>query len=87
MKKVYLFIVLFLIYISKVNASEYFYLGEKIPNFYIYMDRVNKKVNYNLKGVYRTINNELVYCIEPGVTLSKDLYDEYDSYSSIFKRR
>ena len=68
----------------KVNAGENFYLGEKIPDFYIYMDRVNKQVNYNLKPVYRSLTNELVYCIEPGVTLSGSLYDSYNEYNTLF---
>ena len=39
---------------------------------------------YATRGVYRTINNELVYCIQPGVVLSSDIYLEYDNYADIF---
>lgn len=71
-------------FIMKTNASETFYLGDHVPDIYIYMDRINKKVYRQFRMIYKTNTNELVYCIEPGSSLSTGTYDEYSSYNTIF---
>ena len=68
----------------KVNAKEIFYLGDHVPDIYIYMDRVNKKVYRQFRMIYKEGTNELVYCVEPGATLSTTFYDEENNYDPKF---
>ena len=75
---------LFFILITKTNAEEKFYLGEHVPDIYIYMDRVDKKVYRQFRMIYKEGTNELVYCIEPGTTLSLLSYDKVDNYDPKF---
>ena len=84
MKKILLFISLFLLLILKVNASNTFYLGDHVPDIYIYMNRINKQVYRQFRLIYKSGTNELVYCIEPGETLSSDEYDSYSEFNNIF---
>ena len=85
MIKKYIFvIVLFICFISNVEAKELFHLGERVPDVVIYMDRVNKQVYYQPKKIYRNTTNELVYCIQPGVVLSSNEYDSYEDFNDIF---
>ena len=84
MKKAILIIILFFCFIFKTYASETFYLGDHVPNIYIYMDRVNKKVYRQFRMIYKSNTNELVYCIEPGATLSNGNYESYDEYNDVF---
>lgn len=84
MKKTIIFLGLFIAFISKVNASDTFYLGDHVPNIYIYMNRINKKVYRQFRMIYKSGTNELVYCIEPGTSLANDIYETYNTYNSIF---
>lgn len=56
-----------------------------MPNIYIYMDRGDKKVYRQFRMIYKENTNELVYCVEPGATLSKTIYEEVTSYDPKFK--
>lgn len=84
MKKILLFIIVFLSFYKTPKASETFYLGDHVPDIYIYMDRINKRVYRQFRMIYRTSTDELVYCIEPGATLSSNNYDSYEEFNSIF---
>lgn len=84
MKKIYLFLFLFIIFITKTHADETFYLGDHVPDIYIYMDRINKKVYRQFRMIYKSDSNELVYCIEPGTTLANNAYEAYTDYSPVF---
>lgn len=84
MKRIILFIILFLSFYTTVKASETFYLGDHVPDIYIYMDRINKKVYRQFRMIYRSSTDELVYCIEPGATLSSNNYDSYEEFNSVF---
>lgn len=84
MKKILLFIMLFLSFCKVASAGELFHLGEKVPDIVIYMDRINKKVYYQPKKIYRNSTNELVYCIQPGVVLSNNDYESYEEFNEIF---
>ena len=84
MKKIYLFLFLFIIFITKAHADETFYLGAHVPDIYIYMDRINRKVYRQFRMIYKSDSNELVYCIEPGTTLANSAYEVYTNYSPVF---
>lgn len=84
MKKIIFVILTLFAFVKSVSASETFYLGDHVPDIYIYMDRINKKVYRQFRMIYRTNTNELVYCIEPGASLSSGYYDDYNDFNSIF---
>lgn len=79
----------FIVYFS-LNFSVFalenntFYLGDHVPDIYIYMDRINKKVYRQFRMIYQSGTNELVYCIEPGASLSSEVYDIYSNNDFVF---
>lgn len=66
------------------KADDTFYLGEHVPDIYIYMNRINKKVYRQFRMIYKSDTNELVYCIEPGTTLASGTYDKNEEYNDVF---
>ena len=85
MKKYIICILLcFTVFASKVKADSKFYLGNHVPGIYIYMDRINKKVYRQFREIYKEGTNELVYCIEPGTTLSTSSYTDETEYNPKF---
>ena len=85
-KTVHLSLILFIFFafIDKSNATSKFYLGGHVPGIYIYMDRINKKVYRQFREIYKEGTNELVYCVEPGATLSQGEYSDEVNYNSKF---
>lgn len=75
---------MFFAFIDKSSATSKFYLGGHVPGIYIYMDRINKKVYRQFREIYKEGTNELVYCIEPGATLSQGEYSDEVNYNSKF---
>lgn len=75
---------MFFAFIDKSSATSKFYLGGHVPGIYIYMDRINKKVYRQFREIYKEGTNELVYCIEPGATLSQGEYTDEVNYNSKF---
>lgn len=74
----------FVLFISSVKASNAFYLGDHVPDIYIYMNRIDKKVYRQFRMIYQSGTNELVYCIEPGATLSSGEYNSFEEFNEIF---
>ena len=75
---------LFVLFMCKTRALNTFYLGDHVPDIYIYMNRIDKIVYRQFRMIYQSGTNELVYCIEPGATLSSGEYDSYEEFNSIF---
>ena len=78
----YIFTFLVLVSFKSIAKAESFYLGDHVPDIYIYMNRINKKVYRQFRMIYNASSNELVYCVEPGATLSNELYEESYNYDS-----
>ena len=71
-------------FVSTVKAEETFYLGDHVPDIYIYMNRINKKVYRQFRMIYSSKTGELVYCVEPGSTLSSGVYTESFNFNQDF---
>ena len=79
----FLYVTIFTFKIN-TNAAEKFYLGDHVPDIYIYMKRDDKEVYRKFRMIYNSSTNNLVYCVEPGAVLSNEYYDPIYNYSSIF---
>lgn len=76
MKKIFVVIIVCcLVFISKCYANP-FVLTEKIPDEYIVIQKKDKKIILYFHAIKDVLTNELIYCIEPGVALSENLYEE-----------
>lgn len=76
---------MFMVLYTYAYAEEnYFYLGDKVPDIHIIMDKNGKKVYRQFRMIYSKKNDELVYCIEPGAVLSLENYLDFDQYNDVF---
>lgn len=76
---------MFMVLYTYAYAEEnYFYLGDKVPDIHIIMDKNGKKVYRQFRMIYSKKNDELVYCIEPGAVLSLENYLDFDQYNAVF---
>lgn len=66
------------------NASSTFYIGYKIDNIRYVKDKNGTLVYSDFKTIHKSGTNELAYCIQPGVKMSDDAYDEYEQYNDKF---
>lgn len=73
------------LFITGANASSKFYIGYKIDNIRYVKDKNGTKVYSEFKTIHKSDTNELAYCIQPGVKISDDFYDEYLDYNDRFK--
>lgn len=84
MKKVlFIFIILFSL-VLKVNAGSKFYLGERIPNFYIESHQGNLSYS-NYMHVMTNDSGKITYCINPYLNLNTNVnYNEFTENLSFF---
>ena len=66
------------------SASSTFYIGYKIDNIRYVKDKNGTLVYSDFKTIHKSDTNELAYCIQPGVKMSDDAYDEYEQYNDKF---
>lgn len=84
MKKIVIFIFCLFVMNINANASSTFYIGYKIDNIRYVKDKNGTLVYSDFKTIHKSGTNELAYCIQPGVKMSDDAYDEYEQYNDKF---
>ncbi len=84
MKKIIFILILFIVYITNLQALSKFSLGEKVPNMYIeshYKDKVHNGAPF----VIRKDDGTLAYCINPyDMINTEEYYYEYDYNNELF---
>ena len=85
MKKIFIFVICFCFLCINAKASSKFYIGYKIDNIRYVKDKNGTKVYSDFKTIHKSDTNELAYCIQPGVKITEDYYDEFLSYNDRFK--
>lgn len=70
--------------IVHANASSTFYIGYKIDNIRYVKDKNGTLVYSDFKTIHKSDTNELAYCIQPGVKVSDQSYEEYEAYNDKF---
>ena len=83
MKKIFMILVLLVSFIGSVSANQ-FVLTEKIEGEYVQINRINTKFNMYFYGVVDMTTNEYIYCIQPGISLSDQSYEDVlDHYEKV----
>ena len=66
------------------KASSTFYIGYKIDGIRYVKNKNGNLVYSDFKTIHKSDTNELAYCIQPGVKITDEAYDEYETYNDRF---
>lgn len=75
---------MFLTMFTNTKALSKFYIGYQIEGIRYVKDKNGTKVYSDFKTIHKDGTNELAYCIQPGVKISGDYYQEYEGYNDVF---